>query len=63
MNGASSEDAGAPAAGRAKGVGRRVRRNAGMMLAAKILGGAAALAGLGFAARGLTTEEFGLLVF
>lgn len=45
------------------GVGKRVRKNTGIMLSAKGIAAFMALAGLAFAARGLTTEEFGLLVF
>lgn len=44
-------------------VGKRVRKNTGMMLGAKGVGALMALAGLAFAARGLSTEAFGLLVF
>ena len=43
--------------------GKRVLKNAMLMTGAKGLGAVFALAGLAFAARGLTTEEFGLLVF
>lgn len=43
--------------------GKRVLKNAMLMSGAKGLGAVFALAGLAFAARGLSTEEFGLLVF
>lgn len=45
------------------GVGRRVRKNTGMMVAAKGVAAVMALGGLAFAARGMSTEAFGLLVF
>lgn len=44
-------------------VGKRVRKNTGLMLGAKIIGAVLALFGLVFAARGLTTEQFGILIF
>ncbi len=44
-------------------IGKRVRKNTSLMLTAKIIGGVMALFGLVFAARGLTTEQFGILIF
>ena len=44
-------------------IGARVRKNMGIMLSAKGVAGVMALGGLAFAARGLTVEEFGILVF
>ena len=44
-------------------VGKRVRKNTGLMLVSRIIGAVMALFGLVFAARGLTTEQFGILIF
>lgn len=45
------------------GVGKRVRKNTGLMLGAKGIGAVMATAGIIFAVQGLSVEEFGLLVF
>lgn len=44
-------------------IGKRVRKNTGLMLGAKVVGAIMAIFGLIFAARGLTTEQFGILIF
>ncbi len=45
------------------GVGKRVRKNTGLMLGAKGIGAVMAAFGIFFAVQGLSVEEFGLLVF
>lgn len=45
------------------GVGKRVRKNTGLMLGAKSVGAVMAAAGIFFAVQGLSVEEFGILVF
>ncbi len=45
------------------GVGKRVRKNTGLMMGAKGIGAVMAGAGLLFAGNGLTLEEFGVLVY
>ena len=45
------------------GVGKRVRKNTGLMLGAKGVGAVMAGAGIFFAVAGLSVEEFGILVF
>ena len=45
------------------GVGKRVRKNTGLMLGAKGVGAVMAAAGIVFAVQGLSVEEFGLLVY
>ncbi len=45
------------------GVGKRVRKNTGLMLGAKGVGAVMAAFGIFFAVKGLSVEEFGVLVF
>lgn len=45
------------------GVGKRVRKNTGLMLGAKGIGAVMAAFGLIFAVQGLSIEEFGLLIY